>query len=72
MFDQEHDLSSPVQLDRTLSDSSIEKRTRRRFTPQQICLLEELYRETPHPTRERRDALAKENKLYVCCPLLLR
>ncbi|KZT63947.1 homeobox-domain-containing protein [Daedalea quercina L-15889] len=63
MFGKEHILSSPLRLARTLSETSTGKRTRRRFTDEQVSLLEALYCKTPHPTREQRDTLAKQNNL---------
>lgn len=41
------------------------KRTRKRFTSTQLTLLEDLFHQTSHPTREQRDALAKEAGLCV-------
>lgn len=39
------------------------RRTRKRFSNTQLMMLEQLYRRTSHPTREQRDALAKEGDM---------
>ncbi|KAJ3484569.1 hypothetical protein NLI96_g5552 [Meripilus lineatus] len=44
---------------------SAPKRTRKRFTNAQLTLLEDLFHQTSHPTREQRDALAKEAGLEI-------
>ncbi len=41
------------------------KRTRKRFTNAQLTLLEDLFHQTSHPTRDQRDTLAKEAGLCV-------
>ncbi|KAF9820780.1 hypothetical protein IEO21_01223 [Rhodonia placenta] len=41
------------------------RRTRKRFSNTQLMMLEQLYRRTSHPTREQRDALAKEGDMEV-------
>lgn len=41
------------------------RRTRRRFTREQLITLKAKFRATPHPTREERDALAKQINMYV-------
>lgn len=45
--------------------SSEVKRTRKRFTNVQVMLLEQLFHETSHPTREQREKLSQKAELYV-------
>lgn len=40
-------------------------RTRKRFSSMQLMLLEQLYHQTSHPTREQREALARTIDMYV-------
>lgn len=42
-----------------------QRRTRKRITPSQLEQLEELYRQSSHPTREQRDALGKRIQMYA-------
>ena len=39
------------------------RRTRKRFTSVQLMMLEHLYRNATHPTREQREQLAKEAEM---------
>ncbi|KZT01166.1 homeobox-domain-containing protein [Laetiporus sulphureus 93-53] len=39
------------------------RRTRKRFTHVQLMMLEHLYHQTSHPTREQRDAVAKQGNM---------
>lgn len=48
-----------------------ERRTRKRFTNVQLMMLEHLYHQTSHPSREQRDALAKGGDMYVFISLCL-
>lgn len=41
------------------------RRTRKRITPSQLEQLEELYRQSSHPTREQRDALGRRIQMYA-------
>ena len=41
------------------------KRSRKRFTGSQLTMLEQLFHRTSHPSREEREALARELDLYV-------
>jgi hypothetical protein len=45
------------------------KRSRKRFTGSQLTMLEQLFHRTSHPSREEREALARDLDLYA--PLLL-
>jgi hypothetical protein len=42
-----------------------QKRMRRRFSPEQLAMLEALYAANAHPSRVERDALATTYSLYV-------
>ncbi|KAI0937406.1 hypothetical protein AcW1_001395 [Taiwanofungus camphoratus] len=42
-----------------------ERRTRKRFTNVQLMMLEHLYHQTSHPSREQRDALAKGGDMEI-------
>jgi hypothetical protein len=44
------------------------KRSRKRFTGSQLTMLEQLFHRTSHPSREEREALARELDLYVYPP----
>jgi hypothetical protein len=39
----------------------IRQRRRQRFTSEQLMMLEQLFHETSHPTREQRERLAKNS-----------
>ncbi|KAI0789527.1 hypothetical protein C8Q75DRAFT_166074 [Abortiporus biennis] len=41
------------------------KRTRKRFTNSQLIMLEQLFHQCSHPSREAREALAKDAGNYV-------
>jgi hypothetical protein len=41
------------------------KRTRKRFTGSQLSMLDQLFHRTSHPSREEREALARELELYA-------
>lgn len=41
------------------------RRTRKRFSSTQLMILEHLYHQTSHPTREQREVLAREASMYV-------
>lgn len=43
----------------TLADNAL-KRTRKRFTSAQLMMLEHLYGQVSHPTREQREEVARE------------
>ena len=47
------------------------RRTRRRFTSVQLMMLEQLYHQNSHPTREQRETLAAQLNAYVS-PILWR
>ena len=40
------------------------KRTRKRFTGSQLAMFEQLFHHTSHPSREQREALARDLNLY--------
>jgi hypothetical protein len=42
----------------------IARRTRKRFTGSQLTMLEQLFHHTSHPSRNEREALARELNLY--------
>ncbi|KAG9308966.1 homeobox-domain-containing protein [Chiua virens] len=57
-------------LSRTSSAASISsddtaRRTRKRFSSVQLMMLEQLFHQTSHPTREERDAVAQAAGMYV-------
>jgi hypothetical protein len=58
-------------LSRTSSTASISsaddtaRRTRKRFSTVQLMMLEQLFRQTSHPTREEREALANTAGMCV-------
>ncbi|KAF9236834.1 homeodomain transcription factor [Melanogaster broomeanus] len=57
-------------LSRTSSAASISsddaaRRTRKRFTSVQLMMLEQLFHQTSHPTREEREAVAQTAGMYV-------
>lgn len=57
-------------LSRTSSVASISsddaaRRTRKRFTSVQLMMLEQLFHQTSHPTREEREAVAQAAGMYV-------
>lgn len=57
-----HSASSVSSVD-TLDDVAVDdapRRTRKRFSSTQLMMLEHLYHQTSHPTREQREMLAKE------------
>ena len=39
------------------------KRTRKRFSPEQLIILETAYRVTSHPSRDEREVIAKKTEL---------
>ena len=41
------------------ANSTISRRTRKRFTKQQLVMLEDLFHRNSHPSREEREAVAK-------------
>ena len=47
------------------------KRTRKRFTGSQLTMLEQLFHHATHPSRDEREALARELNLYDCLFFLL-
>lgn len=49
-----------------------QRRTRKRITPSQLEQLEELYRQSSHPTREQRDALGKRIQMYAYIRIFLQ
>ncbi|KIP02494.1 hypothetical protein PHLGIDRAFT_50338, partial [Phlebiopsis gigantea 11061_1 CR5-6] len=55
---------SSVDTQSSLDDVAVEgdapRRTRKRFTSAQLMMLEYLYHQTSHPTREQREALARD------------
>ncbi|GJE97782.1 homeobox domain-containing protein [Phanerochaete sordida] len=53
-------LDSQASLDDVAADGELPRRTRKRFTSTQLMMLEHLYHQTSHPTREQRETLAKE------------
>ena len=58
-------------LDDVAGDGELPRRTRKRFTSTQLMMLEHLYHQTSHPTREQRETLAKEAAMYVPAALSL-
>ncbi|EKM61793.1 uncharacterized protein PHACADRAFT_204947 [Phanerochaete carnosa HHB-10118-sp] len=52
-------------LDDTAIDGELPRRTRKRFTSTQLMMLEHLYHQTSHPTREQREAVAKEASIEL-------
>ena len=52
-------------LDDVAAEGEAPRRTRKRFTSTQLMMLEHLYHQTSHPTREQREALAKEAAMCV-------
>ena len=47
------------------NDRDAPRRTRKRFTSTQLMMLEHLYHQTSHPTREQREALARDAAMCV-------
>lgn len=58
-------------LDDVALDGEAPRRTRKRFTSTQLMMLEHLYHQTSHPTREQREALAREASMYVTRPAVV-
>jgi hypothetical protein len=60
---------SSVDTQMSVDDVAVEgetlRRTRKRFTSTQLMMLEHLYHQTSHPTREQRETLAKEATMCV-------
>src|SRR5882762_5953830 len=63
---------APLRLSHTSSATSISsnsrssaRRTRTRFTNEQLMMLEQLYHRGSHPTREERENLATDTGMYV-------
>ena len=54
-----------MSLDDVAGEGEPPRRTRKRFTSTQLMMLEHLYHQTSHPTREQREALAREAAMYV-------
>lgn len=44
------------------------RRTRKRFTQEQLTMLESLYYQTQHPSRVQRDDVARRGNMYVALP----
>ena len=62
-------------LSRTSSAASISsddaaRRTRKRFTSVQLIMLEQLFHQSSHPTREEREAVAHAAGMYVLLHLV--
>ena len=47
------------------SKSSEPKRTRKRFSQEQLIVLEQAYHKSTHPTREEREEIAKQADMFV-------
>jgi Homeodomain len=47
---------------------NIIRRTRKRFTNVQLTMLEDLFHQTSHPSREEREAVAQLGDMYVPHP----
>jgi len=59
------DLPERLTLTPTSFNIAEGRRTRKRITAAQLAQLEDLYRQSSHPTRDQRDALAKRIQMYV-------
>ena len=56
--------STPMAADDGTDTPTIKtKRTRKRFSPEQLIILETAYRVTSHPSRDEREVIAKKTEL---------
>ncbi|KAI4521204.1 hypothetical protein K525DRAFT_279415 [Schizophyllum commune Loenen D] len=63
--DSRDSLSRACTKNASATNADIAKRTRRRFTHAQLSMLETLYHETSHPSREQRERVAAEGAMEI-------
>jgi hypothetical protein len=49
------------------STDATTRRTRKRFTNAQLMMLEQLFHENSHPSREQRESVARSANMFVSC-----